>query len=320
MKRSRCPQFLCPALIAWLVIMSGLRCAAQTQPPASAESNSTNAALGELQSQVRELKEMVLQLQQQTVASRAEITHLREELETRHSVGDTTIVDEQSPAYAASTTAQLEQRVDQLEGDQQLLNGKIDDQYQTKVESASKYRVRFSGIVLFNLFGNSGSVENQDVPTWANPPDPMGSTGSVGGTLRQTILGFEAFGPEVMGAHTSANVNFDFGGGFPSTNDGVNYGLVRLRTAAIRLDWKDTSVIAGQDALFLSPQSPTSFASLIVPPLSYAGNLWSWTPQLRVEHRFELLGRFQSDLAGRSDGSLDRRATCRRLLHLVSNS
>jgi hypothetical protein len=68
----------------------------------------------------------------------------------------------------------------------------------------------------------------------------------------------------------------------------VNYGLVRLRTAAIRLDWKDTSVIAGQDSLFLSPESPTSFASLIVPPLSYAGNLWSWTPQLRVEHRFEL--------------------------------
>jgi hypothetical protein len=298
MKRSRCPQFLCPALIAWLVIMSGLRCAAQTQPPASAESNSTNAALGELQSQVRELKEMVLQLQQQTVASRTEITRLREELETRRNAGDATIVDEQSPAYAASTTAQLEQRVDQLEGDQQLLNGKIDDQYQTKVESASKYRVRFSGIVLFNLFGNSGSVENQDVPTWANPPDPMGSTGSVGGTLRQTILGFEAFGPEVMGAHTSANVNFDFGGGFPSTNDGVNYGLVRLRTAAIRLDWKDTSVIAGQDALFLSPQSPTSFASLIVPPLSYAGNLWSWTPQLRVEHRFELSGDSKVTLQG----------------------
>ncbi len=216
MKRSRCPQFLCPALIAWLVIMSGLRCAAQTQPPASAESNSNSAALGELQSQVRELKEMVLQLQQQTVASRTEITRLREELETRRNAGEASIVDEQSPAYTSSTTAQLAQRVDQLEGDQQLLSGKIDDQYQTKVESASKYRVRFSGIVLFNLFGNSGSVENQDVPTWANPPDPMGSTGSVGGTLRQTILGFEAFGPEVMGAHTSANVNFDFGGGFPS--------------------------------------------------------------------------------------------------------
>ena len=60
-----------------------------------------------------------------------------------------------------------------------------------------------------------------------------------------------------------------------------------MRTATVRLDWKDTSVIAGQDGLFISPQAPTSFASLIVPALTYSGNLWSWTPQVRVEHRFE---------------------------------
>jgi hypothetical protein len=36
--------------------------------------------------------------------------------------------------------------------------------------------------------------------------------------------------------------------------------------------------------------SPTSIASLATPALSYAGNLWSWTPQLRVEHRFSLTG------------------------------
>ena len=125
--------------------------------------------------------------------------------------------------------------------------------YQTKVESASKYRIRFSGIVLFNLFGNSGSVENQDVPTWSIRPDSSESSGSVGGTMRQSILGFETFGPDFLGAHTSANVNFDFGGGFPATYNGVDSALVRLRTAAARLDWKDTSVIVGQDQLFLSP-------------------------------------------------------------------
>jgi hypothetical protein len=106
--------------------------------------------------------------------------------------------------------------------------------------------------------------------------------------LRQSILGFEAFGPELWGARTSANVNFDFGGGFPSVYNGVDSGLVRLRTAALRLDWKNTSLIAGQDQLFLSPFSPTSFASVIVPAMSYSGNLWAWTPQLRVEHHFVL--------------------------------
>ena len=218
-----------------------------------------NASLGELQSQVRELKEMVLQLQQQTTASRTEISHLRQELEAQHNassaaVGAEATVDEPSPATASSSSTSLQHRVDQLAEDEQLLSGKVDEQYQTKLESASKYRVRFSGIVLFNLFGNSGYPDNHDVPTWVLQPDPMDSPGSVGGTLRQSILGFEVFGPDVFGAHSSANVNFDFGGGFPATNNGVNFGLVRLRTAAVRLDWKNTSVIAGQDSLFLSPQ------------------------------------------------------------------
>jgi len=276
---------MAPAWLLAISVVCACSCAAQSQPAHNGDSN----ALDELQSQVRELKAMVLQLQQQTVASRAEIQRLREELEVRHTTESAT-VDEQAPAYTPATNVSLEQRVSSLEEEEQLISGKIDDQYQTKVESASKYRIRLSGIVLVNLFGNSGSVDNQDVPTWAARPDPMTSSGSVGGTLRQSIVGFEAFGPTLWGARTTANVNFDFGGGFPATYNGVDFGLVRLRTAAVRLDWKDTSVIAGQDQLFLSPLSPTSFASLIEPPLSYAGNLWAWTPQLRVEHRFALAG------------------------------
>ena len=37
---------------------------------------------------------------------------------------------------------------------------------------------------------------------------------------------------------------------------------------------------------------------MIVPPLSYAGNLWAWTPQLRVEHRFALSGDSKVTLQG----------------------
>jgi len=261
---------------------------AQTQ----AQSNGDSAALRELKDEVHELKDIVVQLQQQAVSSRVEITRLREELEKSHSAdsgpSQEVTVDEQSPAYGSSTTAPVEQRLDNLEEQQQLLTGKVDEQYQTKVESASKYRVRLSGIVLFNLFGNSGQVDNLDVPTWAESGTAGVPSGAVGGTLRQSIIGLEAFGPDLWGARTSGNVNFDFGGGFPATTNGVDSGLVRLRTAAVRLDWKDTSVVAGQDQLFISPLSPTSFASVVVPPLSYAGNLWAWTPQVRVEHRFAL--------------------------------
>jgi hypothetical protein len=54
------------------------------------------------------------------------------------------------------------------------------------------------------------------------------------------------------------------------------------------MDWQNTSIIAGQDNLFISPNSPTSFASLLTPSFGYSGNLWAWTPQLRVEHRLAL--------------------------------
>jgi hypothetical protein len=110
----------------------------------------------------------------------------------------------------------------------------------------------------------------------------------VGGSLRQSQLGFEAFGPEIAGARTTADIQFDFGGGFPNAPNGVTFGIVRLRTGTIRFDWNHTSIIAGQDALFISPLAPTSLASLAEPAFAYSGNLWSWTPQIRVEHRIDI--------------------------------
>jgi hypothetical protein len=53
----------------------------------------------------------------------------------------------------------------------------------------------------------------------------------------------------------------------------------------MRLDWANTSLVAGQDRLFFAPLAPTSLATLAQPALSYAGNLWAWTPQVRIEHR-----------------------------------
>jgi hypothetical protein len=175
-----------------------------------------------------------------------------------------------------------------LEEEYQLLSGKVDDQYQTKVESASKYRLRVSGIVLMNLFSNRGVVDNIDFPMLAYARPAIDSGGSFGATLRQSEIGFETFGPTVAGAKTRADLQLDLAGGFPYVPNGINSGMVRLRTGTMRLDWANTSVVAGQDAIFFSPNSPTSFASLAVPALSAAGNLWAWVPQIRVEHRVTL--------------------------------
>jgi len=175
-----------------------------------------------------------------------------------------------------------------LEEEYQLLSGKVDEQYQTKVESASKYRLRLSGIVLTNLVSNQGVVDSIDLPMLAYARPAGNSGGSFGATLRQSQIGFEAFGPNVAGAKTMADLQVDLAGGFPGIPNGINSGLLRLRTATMRMDWTNTSVVVGQDTIFFSPNSPTSFASLAVPALSYAGNLWSWVPQIRVEHRIAL--------------------------------
>src|ERR1017187_989274 len=272
---SRFPRIALVNVTALMLVASS---SAQT-PKTAHDDSSVTASLNELQSEVRELKDLVQQLKQETTASRAEMTRLRQELEGERAGLNNNI---------ASSADQVDVRVGHLEDEQQLLSGKVDEQHQTKVESASKYRVRLSGVVLFNLFSNQGTVDNMDVPTLAYKSDGLNSSGSFGGTLRQSIFGFEVFGPQVVGAKTSGNVNFDIGGGFPNSSNGVNSGLVRLRTATMRFDWKNTTLVAGQDQLFFAPNSPTSFASLIVPALSYSGNLWAWTPQMRIEHRIAL--------------------------------
>ena len=182
----------------------------------------------------------------------------------------------------------ISDRLDKIEEEQQFIDAKVNDQYQTKVESGSKYRLRLSGMVLLNLYDTRGAVDNQDFPEISTPLGLLDSRSAFGGTLRQSQIGLDVFGPDIAGAHTSANVKFDFAGGFPSTENGVSQGLVRLRTGVIRFDWNTTSVVAGQDRLFFAPLAPTSLATLAIPALSYAGNLWNWIPQVRVEHRHNL--------------------------------
>ena len=250
-----------------------------TSSPAAQPSDAMTDAVRELQAEVRELRTAVVELRSEAGQYRAETEQLRKELQATRAA---------SATAAPNGVTPLEERVSSLEESSQLLSSKVDDQYQTKVEAASKYRVRLSGIVLLNLFSNHGRMDSQETPTWAIPYIPNVSGQTLGASLRQSEIGLEVFGPRLAGARTSGNLQFDFSGGSPNTPNGVNLGLVRMRVASIRMDWKDTSLVAGQDNTFFSPLSPTSFASLAIPAFSYAGNLWGWIPQVRLEHRFNL--------------------------------
>ncbi len=281
-------------------------CAAQTTKTENQGDPSLAETVKQLQEQVNELRTVVSDLRAESARYRTETSELRQELHSalgrqasekdapvqvaaqqnaaeRATPNESSEITQESPqeAKAAERAARLEEQYD-------LLTGKIDDQYQTKVESASKYKVRLSGLVLMDLFSNRGGVLNADVPGIVDNADPLGRSNSTGLSLRQSQIGLEVFGPQIAGARTHGELQADFAGGFPYAPNGVTFGLLRLRTGTIHLDWAHTSVVAGQDSPFFSALSPTSFATLAEPALSYAGNLWTWVPQVRVEHRVTL--------------------------------
>jgi hypothetical protein len=280
---------------------------AGAQPSGSrAEVRELAGLIQELRVQVQDLNSQVSELRAQQEQAGKETQALRHELELAKSPlvasapekleAKAPVQESPTSLTQGATIARIAPEEDQspsariarLEDDVQLLDSKVTDQAQTKMESGSKYRLRVSGLVLLNLFDSRGTVDNLDNPEVANPPDLFGSPGSFAGTLRQSQIKLETFGPDVAGARTSANIQFDFAGGFVNESNAVSMGLMRLRTGIIRFDWANTSLVAGQDRLFFAPLSPTSLASLSVPPLSYAGNLWGWTPQVRVEHKIAM--------------------------------
>jgi hypothetical protein len=276
------------------VLLGAAASAAQTAGAggSAAPPNTLEDSVRQLARQVSELRATIAEMREEEQSSRAETRALRQELEAARqqmAAAQAQAAGSAPPsAETGSAPSATDEKLAKLGEDQQLLNGKVEELHQTKIESASRYRVRLSGIVLLNLFSDSAPVDNQDIPSWANPPAPFNSGGNVGATLRQSQLGLEVFGPDLVGAKTSAGVQFDFAGGFPSAANGVTNGIVRLRTATFRMDWDNTSLIAGQDTLFFSPRSPSSIASLALPALAYAGNLWTWTPQVAVVHTLHL--------------------------------
>jgi hypothetical protein len=138
------------------------------------------------------------------------------------------------------------------------------------------------------LFSNTSGVDNIDFPSAALLYGPQYSRGSFGGTLRQSQIGLQVFGPEIKGARVSGDIQLDLAGGFPNTPDGTTFGLPRLRTGTVRMTWPRTTIVAGQDVPFFSPLSPTSVAALALPEFAYSGNLWTWIPQARIERRVDL--------------------------------
>lgn len=157
----------------------------------------------------------------------------------------------------------------------------IHEQAQTKVESSQRFPIRLKGMLLFNTFLNSkqgGEIQYPAVA--AHRGDANG-----GATLRQSLFGFDYAGPEVAGGgKLHASLLMDFYGGSGQALD----QSLRIRTADVRIDWKSRGVMLGIDKPIFAPRDPASLGQVGVSPLTGAGNLWMWIPQIRFEQTFHL--------------------------------
>jgi hypothetical protein len=282
-------------LVCLVVVLpsSPLQSQESGQAPRKSSSSTDDSGTGQLEQKLQTISTALAATEQQLEQSQRQIQQLQEELgqvrkQLDISRSAITASSSVSDSAAAKGADDLQERVETLEAQVKLHD-------QTKVESSSKYPLRLTGLILFNSFINRGSVDNFDLPSIAVPQTAGLSNGGAGATMRQTILGVEAFGPRIAGARTSAHVSLDFFGGIPLSNFGTSSGIVRMRTASVNFDWDRNLVQVGVVAPLISPLSPTSYATVAEPGMAWAGNLWTWAPQLLVAHQFVSSGehRFQ---------------------------
>lgn len=171
---------------------------------------------------------------------------------------------EGTPAQPAEVP--VEQRVE-------IQERRVEELQQTKVETAQKFPLRFTGMALFNAFVNSKQSGGNQYPATAQATGPRNS----GATVRQTVLGLEFRGPQSIGGGTvHGSVFMDFFAG-------ANNQALRIRTASIDIQWKTRSIMAGLEKPIFNPREPTSLAQVGISPLTGAGNLWLWLPQARFQ-------------------------------------
>jgi hypothetical protein len=210
-------------------------------------------------------------LEQQNEQLLTEVRELRKEVAGKTPPENAGQPEGTQPGQESNQT--LAERVDVVEH-------RVAEQAQTKVEAAQKLPVQLTGMLLFNAFWNGKSA-----PGYSYGPDYLlDGPANAGATIRQTLLGFNYDGPTVLhGGKVSGELSLDFSGASSAA-----YGELRIRRGVIALDWQDRAFTVGQDRLLVAPRSPTSLAEVSVPALSGAGNLWIWVPQARYEERRQL--------------------------------
>jgi hypothetical protein len=228
---------------------------------------------------MRHILERLDALERQNQTLLDEVHALREEVKASRNEAISQS-DTASQTDTASQKRTVEERVEVSEQ-------RIKEQAQTKVESSQRFPITLNGMLLFDAFLNSRTPSNYGQ---GDVYAPSGENG--GATLRQSILGLEFRGPHLPGdGRVHGSLSMDFFAQSSTADD-----IFRIRTGVLSLDWTRRSLIVGQDKSLIAPLQPTSFARVGIPPLSGAGNLWLWRPQIRYEERIPLATNTQAVL------------------------
>lgn len=161
----------------------------------------------------------------------------------------------------------------------EIVERRVEEQAQTKVESPSRFPLEITGMALFQTFYNTKGSNTVDVPTTAAATPGRAAAGA---TVRQSIIGLRYHGPQTLwGGKISGSLMMDFWDG---NTEGTTTPF-RIRTADFTVDWASRSLSMGLMKPLISPHNPTSMAYVGITPLTSAGNLWRWQPQVRFEQR-----------------------------------
>jgi hypothetical protein len=223
-------------------------------------------AQGQLSSDaVQKILDRLDALEKQNEALLAEVKELRETVKSAQTA-------------SAAPTERLEEQVE-VHGQQ------IKDLAQTKISSSQRFSMSLTGMFLFDSYLFTGPTSSGYFPTYST--SPFGES-SAGATLRQSIIGLDFSGPRLPGdGRVHGSLSMDFFAQVENAQTGYD-DIFRIRRGIVSFDWKNRSVIVGQDKSLIAPLQPTSFAQVGIPPLSGAGNLWLWRPQVRYQERIPL--------------------------------
>lgn len=244
-------------------------------PSAAPQIQPSTAAANNVQERIQLLTDALNSVQSQIEESQRELVELRRKIaDLRSSTGAPAPLDAEAtqPAEAANLAA----AVAEIRESQAMQETQIATLDQAKVESASRYPITLSGMVVFNGFVNTRRVDAA-----ATPSVSLSGSGSTGISARQTVVGLDINGPRLFGAQTRGDLRLDLNAGTAGYDYAGNsaLGLVRLRTAHIDFDWNRTHTYFALDRPLISPEGPSSLTAIAVPALAWSGNLWMWSPQ-----------------------------------------